>query len=213
MTRVKICGMTNLDDARHAVRCGADLLGFIFAESARRVSPEQVREIIAALRADGPSHVMFVGVFVDAPAGEVIGTCMDCGLTAVQLHGDEPPEQCRFIARAGISVIKSFRVRDRSSLDHVVRYDAADFFLCDTYDPERAGGTGRPFDHSLVAGLGTSYRLILAGGLTPENVADAIAVVRPWGVDVSSGVEASPGRKDPAKVEAFIRNARGAGSR
>jgi len=104
-------------------------------------------------------------------------------------------------------------VRDRSSLDHVVRYDAADFFLCDTYDPERAGGTGRPFDHSLVAGLGTSYRLILAGGLTPENVADAIAVVRPWGVDVSSGVEASPGRKDPAKVEAFIRNARGAGSR
>jgi phosphoribosylanthranilate isomerase len=205
--------MANLEDARHAVRCGADLLGFVFAESPRRVSPEQVREIIAALRADGPSHVMFVGVFVNAPAGEVIGTCMDCGLTAAQLHGNESPEQCRFIARAGISVIKSFRVRDRASLDHVVRYDAADFFLCDTYDPERAGGTARPFDHSLVAGLGTSYRLILAGGLTPDNVADAIAVVRPWGVDVSSGVEASPGRKDPAKIEAFIRNARGGGSR
>lgn len=90
----------------------------------------------------------------------------------------------------------------------MVQYDAADFVLCDTYDPRQAGGTGRAFDHALVTGLGNVYRLILAGGLTPENVAEAVAKVRPWGVDVSSGVEASPGRKDPAKVEAFIRNAR-----
>jgi len=208
MIRVKICGITNLDDARLAARCGADLLGFIFAESPRRVTPEQVREIVATLRAEGLSHVTTVGVFVNLPAGDVIGACMDCGLTVAQLHGDESPDQCRLISRAGINVIKSFRVRDHASLDAMVRYDAVDFFLFDTYDPERVGGTGRPFDHSLAVGASKIYRLILAGGLTPENVAEAVATVRPWGVDVSSGVEASPGRKDPAKVEVFIRNAK-----
>jgi phosphoribosylanthranilate isomerase len=208
MVRVKICGMTNLDDACHAAKCGADLLGFIFADSPRRVAPEQAREIVAALRAEGLARPIAVGVFVNTPPGDVIGICTDCGLSAAQLHGDESPDQCRLISRAGISVIKSFRIRDRASLDALIHYDAADFVLCDTYDPKQAGGTGRPFDHSLVAGLGNSYRLILAGGLTPENVADAVRIVCPWGVDVSSGVEAAPGRKDPAKVEAFIRNAR-----
>jgi phosphoribosylanthranilate isomerase len=207
-TRVKICGMTNLDDARHAARCGADLLGFVFAESPRRVEPEQVSKIIAALRAEGLTHTIAVGVFVNSPTGDVIGICTDCGLAAAQLHGDESPDQCRLISRAGISVIKSFRIRDRASCDAMVHYDAADFFLCDTYDPNRAGGTARAFDHSLVADASRLYRLILAGGLTPENVADAVSVVCPWGVDVSSGVEASPGRKDPAKIAAFIRNAR-----
>jgi len=212
MTRVKICGITNLDDARHAARCGADLLGFVFAESPRRVTPDQAREILAALRDEGLTHPTGVGVFVNAPVGEVINICTDCALSVAQLHGDETPEQCRFIARAGLSIIKSFRVRDRTFLDAMVRYDAVDFFLCDSYDPQRAGGTGHAFDHSLVAGLGNAYRLILAGGLTPETVANVIAMVRPWGVDVSSGVEALPGRKDPAKVEAFIRNARRGGT-
>jgi len=212
MTRVKICGMTNVDDALHAARCGADMLGFVLAESPRRVSAEQAREIITALRGEKfLRHLVTVGVFVNTPSGDVIGACMDCGLTAAQLHGDESPDQCRIISRAGITVIKSFRIRDRAGLDAMVHYDAVDLFLCDTYDPHRAGGTGRPFDHSLVAGLGSLYRLILAGGLTPENIAEAVAQVQPWGVDVSSGVEASPGKKDPAKVEAFIRNARGEG--
>jgi len=208
MVRVKICGITNLDDARHAVRCGADMVGFVFAASPRRVTPEQVRAIVAGLRDEGLSLPALVGVFVNAPAGEVIGICTECELSAAQLHGDEAPDQCRVVSRAGISVIKSFRIHDRTGCDAMVRYDAADFFLCDTYDPTQAGGTGRPFDHSLVADASKFYRLILAGGLTPETVAEAVRVVHPWGVDVSSGVEASAGRKDPAKVEAFIRNAK-----
>ncbi|MCX8038271.1 MAG: phosphoribosylanthranilate isomerase [Candidatus Sumerlaeia bacterium] len=208
MTRIKICGLTNVDDALHAARCGANLLGFIFADSPRRVSIEQARDIVAAIRNAGFAHILPVGVFVNAPPGDVIGTCLDADLGAAQLHGDETPDQCRVIAHAGIAVIKSFRVRDRASLEPVIHYDCADYILCDTYDPRRAGGTGRAFDHSLVAGLSATYRLILAGGLTPENVADAIAMARPWAVDVSSGVEASPGKKDPAKVEAFIRNVR-----
>ncbi len=205
MTRIKICGLTNVDDALHAARCGASLLGFIFAESPRRVSVEQARHIVAAVRSAGFAHVLPVGVFVNAQPGDVIGACLDADLAAAQLHGDETPDQCRAVAHAGIAVIKSFRIRDRAGLQPIIRYDAADYILCDTYDPRRAGGTGRTFDHSLVTGLSKTYRLILAGGLTPENVADAIAAAHPWAVDVSSGVEASPGKKDPAKVEAFIR--------
>lgn len=208
MVRVKICGLTNLEDARHAARCGADLLGFVFAESPRRVEAEQVRKIVETLRGEGLDRPVAVGVFVNTPAGEVIGTCVEGGLTMAQLHGDESPDHCRAVSRAGISVIKSFRVRGRESLEAMIHYDAVDLFHCDTYDPERAGGTGCAFDHSLVVGLSNRFRLILAGGLTSENVAEAVAAVRPWGVDVSSGVESSPGRKDPAKVEAFIRNAR-----
>ncbi|KPL05663.1 hypothetical protein AMJ85_11315 [candidate division BRC1 bacterium SM23_51] len=209
MVRVKICGLTNLEDARHAARCGADMLGFVFAESPRQVAADQVREIVETLRREGLDRPIGVGVFVNTPAGELVGTCVEAGLTMAQLHGDETPNHCRAVSRAGMSVIKSFRVRSPESLVAMVRYDAVDLFHCDTYDPQRAGGTGRAFDHSLVVGLSSRFRLILAGGLTPENVAEAVAAVRPWGVDVSSGVESSPGQKDPAKVEAFVRNARG----
>jgi len=208
--RVKICGIANLDDGRHALKCGADMLGFIFAESPRRVTPQQAYSIISALRDEGFATFTPVGVFVNAPVGDVISDCMDAGVSMAQLHGDETPLECRKISRIGINVIKSFRIRDRSVIETMFLYDTADYVLCDTYDPQRPGGTGQPFDYSMVASVSHLYRLILAGGLTPDNVVEAISIVHPWGVDVSSGVEASPGRKDPAKVEAFIRNARAA---
>ena len=210
VTHVKICGLTNFDDARHAARAGADLLGFVFAQSPRQVTVETVRAIVRDLRREGLAHESAVGVFVDLPAGEVIAACLESGLTIAQLHGSETPDDCRLVAQAGLSVIKSFRVRDHVRLEDIARYDAIDFVHFDTYDPQQAGGTGRAFDHSLVAGLSERFRLILAGGLTPKNVAEAVARVRPWGVDVSSGVEAAPGRKDPALVEEFIRQS-GAG--
>jgi phosphoribosylanthranilate isomerase len=210
MSRVKICGLTNLDDARHAVRSGADLLGFIFAESPRRITVDQAAEIARALSVEGLDVPTRVGVFVNAEVGEVVDTCVDCGFSTAQLSGEESPDYCRAVSRAGINVIKVFRVRDRGSLEDLIAYDAVDYVLCDAYDPKRAGGTGRTFDHSLVVDLSKRYQLILAGGLNPDNVADAVTRVRPWAVDVSSGVEASPGKKDPAAVEAFIRNAKGA---
>jgi phosphoribosylanthranilate isomerase len=210
MPRVKICGLTNLDDARHAVRSGADLLGFVFAESPRRVAVEQAAEIVRGMNAEGLDTPTRVGVFVDAEVGEVVDTCIDCGFPTAQLSGDESPDYCRAVSRAGISVVKAFRVRDRGSLEGLITYDAVDYVLCDAYDPKLAGGTGRTFDHSLVVDLSKRYQLILAGGLNPDNVAEAVTLVRPWAVDVSSGVETSPGRKDPGAVEAFIRNAKGA---
>lgn len=208
MTHVKICGLTNIEDARHAATCGADMLGFIFAESPRRVAPDRVREILETLRAEGLDYPTPVGVFVNVPEGDVIGTCLECGIGTAQLSGDESPDFCRLLTRMGIAVIKAFHIRDATSIQTMYTYDAVDYFLCDTFDPRRAGGTGRTFDHSLIEGLSEKFQTILAGGLTPDNVAEAVAVVKPWGVDVASGVEAAKGKKDPAKVEAFIRNAR-----
>jgi len=209
MLHVKICGLTNLGDARHAARCGADMLGFIFADSPRRVEPDCARAIIDSLRAEGFEAPTPVGVFVDAPEGDVISTCVECGIATAQLSGGESPDFCRMLTRMGIAVIKAFHIRDKDSIRAMYAYDAVDYFLCDTFDPDRAGGTGRAFDHSLVAGLSEKFQMILAGGLNCDNVADAVARVRPWGVDVASGVEAEPGKKDPAKVEAFIRKAKG----
>lgn len=211
MTRVKVCGLTNLEDALHAARCGASMLGFLFAESPRRVEPAKVRSIVEAIRAEGFEALPIAGVFVNAPVGEIISTAVEAELNVAQMHGNEPPDDVLAVTRFGTSVIKAFRIRDRESVEEMNRYFAADYFLCDTYDPNRAGGTGKTFDHSLVENLSRSYQLILAGGLNPENVAEAIRQVRPWGVDVSSGVEAEPGRKDPAKVEAFIKAVMGEG--
>jgi phosphoribosylanthranilate isomerase len=209
-TRVKICGITNEEDAFHAARAGADLLGFIFAESPRRIDPQRAREIVEKVRAEGFAHIIPVGVFVNEPVGEIVSTCVQAEMAAAQMHGDERPDQVLAVTRFGITAIKSFRIRDQETIDAMSEYYAADFFLCDTYDEKLAGGTGRPFNHALVEGLSKSYQLILAGGLKPENVAEAIRNVEPWAVDVSSGVEASPGKKDPAAVEAFIRNAKSA---
>ena len=208
MTYVKICGITNLEDALRAAALGADLLGFVFhPPSPRCVTPEMAREISAAVRREAPS-IRTVGVFVDLPPETVRAIAAQCGLDCVQLHGSEPPAAAAYLTDAGFEVFKAFRVRDGSELNGLDRYRVAAYLL-DAYSPAHPGGTGRTFDWDLAARATEHGRIILAGGLTPDNVAAAIRAVRPWGVDVSTGVEAAPGRKDHSKLERFIAAVRG----
>ena len=201
MVKVKICGITNIEDALHAARCGADALGFVFfAGSPRCIEPETARSIIAAL----PPFVTSVGLFVNERPERIEETAAFCGLDLLQLHGDEPPAACRIPGRR---VTKALRVRDEQSLVQAADYDVAGLLL-DAWVPGAFGGTGRSFNWQLAARLARQCPVILAGGLTPRNVAEAVRTVRPWAVDVSSGVEASPGKKDPEKVAAFIRKAK-----
>jgi phosphoribosylanthranilate isomerase len=202
MIRVKICGITNLDDALAAIDAGADALGFVFFEkSPRHVNPMQASAIIAKL----PPFVQTVGLFVNEEAELVNWTADFCGLDIVQLHGDEEPEYCPEIRRR---VIKAFRVKDAASLVSLRRYNVAGILL-DAWSPAAPGGTGETFNWDLAREAAAGGRLILAGGLTPDNVRQAVEQVLPYSVDVSSGVEAAPGKKDSEKVREFIRNAKG----
>jgi phosphoribosylanthranilate isomerase len=204
MVRIKICGITNLEDALLACELGADALGFIFyPQSPRQVAPETAREIIAQL----PPFVASVGVFVDEAAAVVQELAARVGLDWVQLHGQESPEYCRNLGRR---VIKGFRIQDKKSLLELKPYrDAVQAFLLDTYKKGQVGGTGESFDWRLVREAKPYGRIILAGGLTPENVAQAIEVAQPQAVDAASGTEAAPGRKDPEKLRAFFAGVKG----
>jgi phosphoribosylanthranilate isomerase len=201
-TRVKICGITNLSDAQAAVAAGADALGFIFYEkSPRFVSLKTAAEISRQL----PSSVMRVGVFVNTPEDFVLRAIGECGLTLLQFHGDEPPEFC---AQFGLMNMKAFRIRDAESLKPIPDYKT-DAYLLDAFSPATPGGTGEKFNWDLaVEARKFGKPIFLAGGLTPENVAEAVKKVQPFGVDVSSGVESSPGKKDHRKVSAFIKAAK-----
>jgi phosphoribosylanthranilate isomerase len=202
MVRVKICGITNLDDALLAVDAGADALGFVFhAKSPRWIVPEQAAEIIKAL----PPFVLTVGLFVNAGLDFVNATAANCCLDRVQLHGDESPAFCAQVSRP---VIKVFRIKDMASLDLIAGYRVAGYLL-DAYSPQAYGGTGLTFNWDIAKEARKFAPIILAGGLTPDNVRQAVETVGPFAVDVSSGVEASPGRKDPVKVREFIRRAKG----
>jgi phosphoribosylanthranilate isomerase len=194
--RIKICGITNLDDARLAVELGADMLGFIFfAKSRRAVTRETAAQICRQL------DVEKVGVFVNESAPVIQATLAACGLTAIQFHGEEPPAFCR---QFPVKAIKALRVRDTGSLVAAAEYDV-DALLLDTYTDSQHGGTGRTFDWQLAVQAKQFGRpIILSGGLTPENVRDAIATVQPYAVDVASGVEQAPGKKDPEKLRRFI---------
>lgn len=205
MTVVKICGLTNLEDARWAAQCGADLLGFIFVPSSPRyIAPGKAAAITAKL-ADEGCAACFVGVFADEPVEAVRRVAATCALRLVQLHGHETPEYAQLL---GLPVIVARRVRETIPWEELAAFRPWAYLL-DSYDPQRLGGTGQPWPWELLAEGGQRLkRVILAGGLTAENVGRAIRWARPWGVDVSSGVEASPGRKDPAKVERFIRSVR-----
>ncbi|MCX6357681.1 MAG: phosphoribosylanthranilate isomerase [Candidatus Aureabacteria bacterium] len=197
MVRIKICGITTKDDALAAVEAGADALGFVFAESPRRVSMEQARDIAAALS----PFICTVGVFVNESLARVRKIAGGAHLSCVQLHGDESPAYCE---RLGGRIIKAIRVRDERSVSGLEGYRVSAFLL-DSYMPDQPGGTGRGFPWEIAAAMGRiPIPLILAGGLTPETVANAIRKAHPWGVDVSSGVESSPGKKDPARMRAFV---------
>ncbi len=203
MTKVKICGITNLEDALFAAEAGADALGFIFyAKSPRCIVPDRAREIILRL----PPFVAKVGVFVNKELDRVRELMAHCGLDYAQLHGDEPPEQ---VAALAPRVIKAVRVRSAADVERLAEYQAVAYLL-DTYHPTKHGGTGEAFDWELAVEAKSHGPVILAGGLTPQNVAAAIERVHPYAVDVSSGVEAAPGIKDRHKVRRFIMAAKGA---
>ena len=203
MTRVIICGLTNPKDALVAAEAGADFLGFIFyPPSPRYVTPERACRIIEAVRRS-PFAVHFVGVFVDDEPSTVRKVMARSGLEYAQLHGAEPPETVTTLMDWGLSVIKAFRVRDVASLAEIGRYRATAYLL-DAYVPGQPGGTGHTFDWALAVQAGQYGPIILAGGLTSANVAQAVRATHPWGVDVSSGVEAEPGRKDADRMRRFV---------
>ena len=202
MVRIKICGITSKDDALMPVAAGADALGFVFFEKSSRCVTLQKA---AAIIRDLPPFIQCVGLFVDEEAEQVNWTADFCGLDVVQLHGDEDPEYCVEMNRR---VVKAFRVKDLTSLAGIKRYQVAGYLL-DAWSPLAHGGTGQTFDWDMTGSVVKTGKLILAGGLTPENVAEAVRTVAPYGVDVSSGVESEPGRKDPDKVREFIRRAKG----
>jgi phosphoribosylanthranilate isomerase len=198
MVSVKICGITNRDDAYTAVEAGADALGFVFyPPSPRYVTPEHACEIIRTL----PPFVTTVGLFVDVAVEMINDTAERCGLDRIQLHGSEPPAFC---ARLNRPVIKAFRMKGADSLAMLPRYTVSAYLLDAYVEGALPGGTGVSFAWELAAQAKPYGPVILAGGLTPENVAGAIRQIRPYGVDVSTGVERAPGLKDDAKVRAFI---------
>lgn len=201
--RVKICGITRLEDALAAVRLGADALGFNFwPRSKRHVSPAEVRAIVRRL----PPLVTAVGVFVDPTRDEVLRAVDASGVGVVQLHGDEPPELCLSLP---LPVLKAIRVTDAHSLAQLASYEVQGFLL-DAPSPGY-GGSGATFDWSLAAEVARELPIVLAGGLTPENVAEAVRTVTPWAVDVASGVESAPGVKDPERMRRFVERAKEAG--
>jgi phosphoribosylanthranilate isomerase len=203
--RIKICGITNTEDAVAAAELGADAVGFVFATSPRQVSPEKAREIIMAL----PPLVQTVGVFVDEDFENVAYIADFCRLDLLQFHGKESKAYC---ARFGRRVIKAVRVRNRGGLKVCSEYSSiVDALLLDTYVSGRSGGTGLTFDWSLALEAKRYGRIILAGGLNPDNVADAISAAKPYAVDASSGLEQEPGVKDHEKMARFIQTVRYAG--
>jgi phosphoribosylanthranilate isomerase len=215
VTWIKICATTNLDDALASIAAGANALGFILAESSRRITPEAAAEIVARL----PASVEKIGVVVNETPDAVAKLASDIGLTGLQLHGDEAPRQLHDFRRAlGLrKIIKTLQVRelltDPAKLDAFLAVrQSIDGILLDSGSPAGRGGTGTPFDSnaalSILQRTQEVMPVIIAGGLSPINVADAIRVFDPCGVDVVSGVELSPGKKDPAKLRAFIAAAR-----
>lgn len=200
MIRIKICGITNLEDALLAAGLGANALGFIFyAKSPRSVAPEAAREIIRQL----PPFIVSIGVFVNEEAATVRDLAARVGLDWIQPHGSESPEYCRSLGRR---VMKAFRIQDENSLKDLEAFrGSVQAFLLDTYKKGQVGGTGETFDWELARKAQSYGPIVLAGGLSAANVAQAIAAARPQAVDVASGVEAAPGKKDPEKLRAFFK--------
>jgi phosphoribosylanthranilate isomerase len=204
MVRVKICGITSAADAQAAIEAGANLLGFNFyPKSPRHISEDRAAEIRSKL----PKKVKAVGIFVNVLAADVVTLRSSVGLDAVQLHGDEPPEMVAEIAPV-VPVIKAFRVEQEFPITTLDEYSQAFAFLFDAAHTDQYGGTGRTTDWDVARRASLKHRIILAGGLKVENVAAAVRIVRPYGIDVASGVESSPGKKDHGLLRDFIKEVR-----
>lgn len=197
MVRVKVCGITNAEDASRAVDLGADALGFIFYKGSKRyIDPRDARKIISSL----PPFISAVGVFVNQGIPEIVEAAGVSGIDTVQLHGDETPEFCAMLP---YKLIKAVRVKDKVNAAEVELYPVR-AILFDKHTDDLYGGTGTSFDWGVLKGIKISKKVILSGGLTPENVSGAIKIVKPYGVDVSTGVEDSPGKKNHTKMRKFI---------
>ena len=199
MVKVKVCGITNPEDARIANKSGADAVGLVFAESPRKLSVEQAREITATL----PDEVLKVGVFVDEEPEKALWIVRELGLDYAQLHGDESTETVTFLRGEGVKVIKALRVRGAESLAAMDEYEA-DLFLLDAWSEKARGGTGERFDWELAKSHGGRGNILVSGGLTPENVREAIRFFEPYGVDASSSLEDAPGKKNGERVRRFV---------
>jgi phosphoribosylanthranilate isomerase len=215
MVKVKICGIKRLEDALVSCEYGADYLGLIFVEGTPRcINTGEAACLVRSLRLDFEKKVPVAGLFMDEDAEKVISAVVECGLDMVQLQGEETPEQCALIKeRTGSYVAKTFRMDKSGMISGKLSprdYDGCDFFVFDTFHPEMAGGTGEVFDWKglLSESANTKKPFFLAGGLCPGNVGSAVKTLRPYGVDVSSGVEMSPGKKDRKKLKEFIENAK-----
>lgn len=209
--KVKICGITSYEDAREASAAGADMLGFNFhPESPRHVTPLAAGEIIRRLRAD-EIGTKTVGVFVNESAARIREIGDACALDLIQLSGDEPPTVAKALKGKAFKALRPFSLEDAEADAewHAGVAVGEPSFLLDAYRPGAYGGTGQLGDWGIAARLSPKYQVLLAGGLTPENVAAAIARVRPWGVDVASGVESSAGKKDAGRMRAFVSAAKG----
>ena len=203
MTLVKICGITNAEDARAAADAGADAVGLIFAQSPRRVSVEEARRISLAL----PEKILRVGVFVDEEPAEVSRISREVGLDLAQLHGEETPEAVSAVRESGVKVMKALRVRDAVSLEALDRY-GADLILLDAHSETARGGTGRRFDWEAAKSSTGRDNIVVSGGLGPENVREAVEFFEPYGVDASSSLEDGPGKKNVERVRRFVLAAR-----
>ncbi len=205
MAKVKICGNTNIQDAIRAKELGVDFLGFIFCESKRKISTAQAREIMTAV---GPFD-SFVGVFANQPKEEAERIAKELDLKWLQFHGDETSRYCQYFTQRRFQVIKTFRIKDVMSLKRIEEYDVA-AFLFDTYSRDELGGTGHAFNWSMIEDKPYVHeKLFLSGGLTIHNLETALRQVKPYAIDVASGVEKSPGIKDYALLEQFIAIAKG----
>lgn len=206
MTRIKICGITNKRDAVNASSLGVDMLGFIFYKKSKRyVEPKTARDIINEV----PPSVGRVGVFVDEKKDRALEIAEDLSLDILQFHGKETPDYCEGFKQA-FKIIKAFRLKDKSDLAVINNYNA-DYFLLDTYKTDSIGGTGETFDWRILKDYEFLKPVILSGGLTPGNVQAAIKEVSPYGVDVATGIESSPGKKDIDLMKKFVENVRRAG--
>ena len=203
MTLVKICGITNAEDARVAADAGADAIGLVFAESPRRVNVEEARTISLVL----PENILRVGVFVDEEPAEILRISREVGLDLAQLHGDETPETVTAVRRGGVKVMKALRVRDAVYLEVLDRY-GADLILLDAHSERARGGTGQRFDWEAAKSSTGRDNIVVSGGLGPENVREAVEFFEPYGVDASSSLEDEPGRKNGERVRRFVLAAR-----